>query len=266
MGIVTSAFASLIVFVPLPFILPLLDLSWPTQEIIIIALLTGVIIQINQTLYFQALSHSEAGIIAAYWNMTPIMVTLLSFFIFGHILLLPHYIGIAVLVTSSVFMCLLDSNIKGKWHSFNLILIGTILQAVALILMEKIFRESEYLSGFFLITFGFVIAGFAPLIIPKARITLKKNFHTLISLKYFFLAIEICNLIAYACIELAVSLKNAPLVSAIDSATPGFTFVVSLVLLFASKRFKNPHTRKFYWLKLGNVGVMVTGVWLLSIE
>src|SRR3989344_5929656 len=115
LGMIVSAIASLIVFLPAPYLLPLIDSSNITLQLVGAAVIAGVIIQINQAIYFEALDHSDASIVTAYWNMIPAFVPLVSFFVFQEQLSVKSYVGIFILVFSSVIFCLLDSTYKSRW-------------------------------------------------------------------------------------------------------------------------------------------------------
>ena len=70
-GLTSSLATVVVILMAMPFVLPFIEWSLPPSKIILLALLAGGLIQASQFLYFQALSYSEAGIVAAYWNMIP---------------------------------------------------------------------------------------------------------------------------------------------------------------------------------------------------
>jgi drug/metabolite transporter (DMT)-like permease len=108
MGVVTSAAASAIAFIGLPFILFYVDFSTFSLQLFLAAIIAGLFIQVSQGFYFTALSYSEAGIVAGYWNMIPALLPVASFIIFGQILSLNQYIGIVILIIASTALCLID--------------------------------------------------------------------------------------------------------------------------------------------------------------
>src|SRR3989338_7051364 len=105
-GVITSALASLVVLIPLPFILPFVGWQWPTYSILLLAISAGALIQVSQLLYFNALANTNAGIVAAYWNIIPAILPILSYFIFGRIFTPNQYIGIVILIFSSNLIAL----------------------------------------------------------------------------------------------------------------------------------------------------------------
>lgn len=141
MGMITSAIASTIALMPLPYVMPFLNWELPSITIVAIALFTGALIQTSQAFYFQALSYSEAGIVASYWNMVPAIVPLLSFIFFRERLSLSEYAAIYTLICVSVLFCLIDSNLEARWKSFYLMLISAFMQAVMFLLQDIIFPQ-----------------------------------------------------------------------------------------------------------------------------
>lgn len=141
MGAVTSALASIVVFVPLPFILPFVSWEIPKLEIILLSLGAGMLIQISQAFYFQALAYSESGVVAAYWNMTPALLPLATFIATGSILSTTKYAGILILITASVGMCLVDTNLETRWRSFFLMLTASFLQVIFFLIEDHIYQQ-----------------------------------------------------------------------------------------------------------------------------
>src|SRR5687768_7864430 len=84
MGMITSALTSTVIILFVPFIFPYFSDSALSPPIyyILLAILAGMFIQISQFFYFQSLAFSEAGIVAAYWNLTPALLPVISFLIF----------------------------------------------------------------------------------------------------------------------------------------------------------------------------------------
>lgn len=261
---VTSAVSAFMVFIIAPFFLPFAHWHLPPTSIILIALVTGCLIQLNQTMYFYALSHSEAGIVAAYWNITPALVALSNFLFFGELLTAAQYLAIVVLITASVFICLCDSNLHGRWNSLGFALIGTTVYTMELLLMKVVFSAVDFSLGFILISCGLVLAGLSPLLLRTKRRQIKNNLFKIRPIFRLFLLIEGMNLLGYCAIELAVMLGSPSLVSAIETTTPGFVFVLSMVLASMSSVYGNPHTRHRLVVKFGSVAAMTLGVWLLA--
>src|SRR3989338_6313482 len=236
MGVITSSLSSILVFLLLPVILPFVDVSLPEPYILFLAFGVGALIQISQAFYFKALSYTEAGIIAACWNMTPALLPIFSFIFFREILQLPQYVGIAVLIVTSVGMCVIDI----------------------------IFQHADFFVGFYAITFGLIITGSLPLLLPHVRKTFTKNAHRIKPAIIIFLTIEALNLCALATSQKAIDLGNPSLVAAVETSVPAYTFLMSLIFLDLSSKLGDTDTLKNLPLKFGLVGLIVIGVLLVS--
>lgn len=264
MGMVTSALASTIALLPLPYIMPFLDWQMPSLEIILLALLTGALIQFSQAFYFQALSYSEAGIVASYWNMVPALVPVLSFVFLRERLSLPEYIAIYVLITASVLFCLIDSSLETRWKSFGLMCISALMQAAMFLLQDFIFANTDYYLGFTLITIGLIFAGVLPLVRKSVREVFYKNRSTLVLTAKLFVAIEIVNLLALAFSQKAVDLGIPSFVAAVESTIPAYTFMLMLLLAKFAPKYGDERSHHNIVKKFGLVAVMTIAVGALA--
>jgi drug/metabolite transporter (DMT)-like permease len=266
MGVVTGALSSAVIILgPLPFIIPFTSWVWPPLNIILIALIAGVLIQISQALYFQSLSYSEAGIIGAYWNMIPAMVPILSFIFLREVLTPSAYIGISILIFASTYILLLDSNREFRTKSLVLMIFACLMQAISYLLLDHSYSEASYAIIFYLMTIGLISAGILPLILKSVRTTFQKNLPQLLPAAKFFIAVELANIIALACAQKAVDLGNPSLVAAIETTIPAFIIIISIFLLgLTAEKFGDTRTRFKIQYKLAAVTVMVVGVFLIS--
>lgn len=265
MGVVTSALATTVVVVVLPFAWPYLMGPHHIQiKFFLLALSVGFLIQISQLFYFKALAFSEAGIVAAYWNFTPALLPIVSFILIKDILTLNEYVGISLLVISSVAFCFIDGNLEYRWMTLLLMIIASAFQVSALLLEGVLFDKIPYLPGFFLISLGIILAGTTPLIFSKVRRLFIDNIKRIYSSVYILFGIEILNLCALATSQKAISLGNPSLVAAVETSVPAYTFVFSIILLRIAPKFGDPEAlQKFGW-KMLLVTIMILGVWLIS--
>ncbi len=263
-GVITSSIASIIVFQLIPFVAPFADMTMPTISIVFMAIFAGVLIQTSQALYFKALSFSEAGIVAAYWNLIPALLPIVSYFALGTIFSGKEILGIIILVSSSVALCLLDVNFETRWKSFFLMAAASSLQVAAYIFEDIIFSKSAFFPAFFLITFGLIITGMVPLFFKKIRYSIHKNAKKLTPLIKFFVVIEICNLIALFFAQKGIANGDAALVAAIETTMPAHAFLLSVLLIFAFPLISNKDVLHKLPQKLIIVGVMILGVYFVS--
>lgn len=264
MGVITSSLASLVVIIALPVAAPIMVWQRPSWLAIALGLAAGTLIQLGQIFYFQALKYSEAGIVAAYWNMLPIILPPASYFLLGQSLGLPHYIGIAILVVVSAAFCLLESQFNGQIRSFYLMVIACLLQTTFFLANKALFDHCSFFIGFLLVTFGIIVSGSLPLLFPQIRKAFASNMARLKPAIPMLIGIEVINLVAYFFSQRAISLGEPSLVAAVESSIPAYTFVLSAALFALAPRLGDSRAKERLWLKLLLVGAMAVGVGLVS--
>lgn len=264
-GVLTGAISSLLIIYPIALLVsPFFAWEFPTATVLLTALLAGFLLQASYYFYFLALSHSEAGIIAAYWNMVPAILPMVTFFIIGNSLGFLNYLGIFLLIIFSTIMCLVDSNSRGRWRSFFLMLLACCGQVFSYLLQAFLYNKTSFLLGFFWVTTGLIIAGLLPLFIRKIRNTFAKNLTRIRSKMHIILLIEVANLLALISIQRSLSLSRPSLVSAITTTLPGFTFLISIILIFVNSKFADLRAKQRFTVKLATVFGMVAGVILVG--
>jgi len=264
MGAVTSAVASIVAFIPLPFLLLSFDWAIPDFSIILLALAAGALIQISQVFYFQSLKYSESGIVAAYWNMVPAMLPFASFFVMGTVFPTGKYFGMAVLIAASIGMCLVDSNLEARWKSFFLMFFASSLQVILFLIEDHIFATIPFFTGFYLITVGLILTGVVPLASPPIFTLFRKNFSILRRAATIFVGVEIINLCALFTSQKAIDLGEPSLVAAVESTIPAYTFFFSTCLLILLPAYGDPLAKKNIKAKMILVCAMMVGVYLVA--
>jgi len=222
-----------------------------------------VLIQASQALYFQSLARSEAGIVAAYWNLVPAILPAVAFVVLGRVFGVVQYAGILVILVASVTMCLLDGHLRTRWQSFLLMLGAAVLQVVALLSLDRIYDSLPYFEVFLLTVGGIVACGCAPLVFRRARIVFRRNAGRLLSCWRLLVGIEVINLCALAASHKALQLGYPSLVEAVESTIPAFCFGLSVTLCRLAPRFGDTESLQQIGWKLACVACMVLGVSLL---
>lgn len=263
MGVVTSSLASVIVYFMIPFVLPGIDWQSVQYHWLALAFFVGILIQLSQFFYFTALSYSEAGIVAAYWNFVPAFLPIVGYLVFKDILTTKEYIGILVLITASTSMCLLDFHHKTRSKTLVLMLAGSFFQVVAYTLMTPIYQHVDFYLAYLVIISGLIFCGALPLLVSRIRKSIFLTFKSKGKTTIFFLIIELANLAALGCAQMAIKLGDASLVAAVETTIPAFVFMLSILWI---RRMKVSSEALFnnFALKMAIVGVMVLGVWLVS--
>lgn len=263
-GIVTGGLTML---VALPFLsigLAFTPVAPMSASTIALCVFCGVVFMVSNLLYFQALAITESGIVAAYWNFIPLFLPVVSFLLLGEVLSGAQYAGAAILVASSVAFCLLDGNLESRWSSFWMMFAGALLQVIYFLVQKQVFAQNPVYQSFLVITLSMAISGMTPLMARRFRKVLRGNWPRIRPALKFLLVIEIANLVAIGTSQYAVSYGTPSLVSAVEASIPAYTFVLSLVLYAATRKYGEEEARQGLPAKLLLVAAMVFGVWLVS--
>lgn len=263
-GIFTSALAMLVVFPLLAIGLFIRGFSAMSTEMVALCGLSGVVFMSSQILYFKALESTESGIVAAYWNIIPLILPVLSYLLWGEVLSKTTYAGIGILIVSSVLFCLLDDNHGARWSSIGWMFLAAWMQVFYFILQKHIFDHCEVYQGFLVITLAMAITGITPILFDAQRRVIRSNMVRIWPVFWLILLIEVANLIAIATSQFAVNLAAPSLVSAVEASTPAYTFVISLSLYHLTKRYGEANAKRALAPKIFLVSIMVLGVWLVS--
>lgn len=263
-GIITSALTML---TALPFLtigLFFAGVAPMSAEVVGLCILSGFVFMASQFLYFKALAITESGIVAAYWNMIPLFLPVVSFVLLGERLAGTTYVGIAVLILASVAFCLLDGNLKSRWVSFWMMFAGAWLQVAYFLIQKQVFAVCPVYQAFLIISLSMAMAGLSPLLLPRCRQVFYGNWPRIRPVLRFLFAIEVANLIAVGASQYAVSYGTPSLVSAVEASIPAYTFVLSLVLYAVTRKYGEEEARCRLPAKFLLVISMVFGVWLVS--
>jgi uncharacterized membrane protein len=268
LGVVTSSGISAGIFLLLPLLnIPIFIPHW---DLLALCLATGAIIQLSQYFYFRALDGSDSGTVSAYWNLTPIFLLIISYWLFGYFITVNNYIGIALLIIASIGLCSIDT-FSSRWHTLYLMSIASGLLTIVMTIEKYIFDRTDFFGAFLSITAGMILSGFACLVIPAVRSTLVRDLPNIKQALPIFIAIELLNLVALYTGQLAVKLGVPVLVSAIEASTPAYAFGLSLLIAIFQRRLDSPTERLRQRgtnyklpLKWGFFGLMIMGVWLLG--
>lgn len=263
MGVITSSLATAGIFlIALPvFLFGDYDLQLPALKFLLLAIFAGGLIQLGQAFYFNALEKTEAGIVAAYGNFTPTLLPVASYFLLGDVLEPWHYVSIGVLVIASICFCLIDISRKGNCDSIFLMLVACAIQVSAILIEKYVFKEGDFLVCFGFIIMGVILSGILPLFISSTvRNAFINNAPKLKPLAPVFIGIELANLIALYMSQKAIDLGSPTLSAAMETTVPGYTFLMTMLLLGLKHRFGDKEASYKIRTKLLLVGIMTVGV------
>jgi drug/metabolite transporter (DMT)-like permease len=166
-----------------------------------------------------------------------------------------------VLVIASLCFCLIDISRNGKWDSIFLMLMASTLQVSAILIEKYVFEHGTFFIGFTFIILGVVLSGVLPLLlVPSVRRAFSINVPKLKPLAPLFLCIEMANLVALYMSQRAVDLGSPSLAAAMETTVPGYTFLLTILLLAFKHRYGNEEARYQLRTKLLLVGIMTAGV------
>lgn len=260
-GVITGSLATAVILIAFPFILPYVEWQIPEWHIVVLSLLAGGFIQLAQAFYFQALENTEAGIVAAYENFTPILLPLASYFLLGDELQPWHYVAIGVLVLSSLCFCLIDVSKNGKWDSVFLMILASLLQVAAILIEKYAFEHGDFTICFMFIITGVVLSGFLPILLSaQVRKIFIANAPKLKPFALLFVGLETANVVALYLSQKAVDLGSPALTAAMETTVPGYTFLLTILLLYFNNKYGDEDARYRLGTKLVLVGIMAAGV------
>jgi uncharacterized membrane protein len=260
LGVITSSGISVGIFLLFPILNATLVI--PHFNILLICLMTGAIIQLSQLFYFRALDCSDSGTVAAYWNLTPIFLPIISYWLFGYLITWNSYIGILLLVITSVGLCSIDK-FTSRWDTLYLMSIAAGLQTVVVLFEKYIFEHTDFSGAFLAINAGVIISGLSALMFKEVRTTLIKDLPKIKTSLPVFIVIELINWAALYTGQIAVKVGVPVLVSAIQASTPAFAFGISLLIAILRRRL-DIETSQNLTTKWSLVGLMIVGVWLIG--
>lgn len=263
-GTVTSSLTMLVAF---PFLACGLLVTGATPlpiDAVALCILAGFLFMGGQVLYFQALSYSESGIVAAYWNLLPLFLLVVSYLVLGERLTPAKYLGCGLLVVASVSFAVVDGNIEHRWRSFGLMAAGAWLQVGYFLILKHLFATCPVYPVFLVVTLAMIAAGLCPLAAPRCRQVFRGNWPRIRRAAWLLIGIEVANLIAVATSQYAISFGSPSLVASVEASIPAYTFLLSLVLYAVTRRYGEEEARHRLPAKLLLVAAMVFGVWLVS--
>ena len=228
-GPVASAFTMLISFPVLLcglFITGWVPLSFTA---VLLCMIAGLAFMASQLAYFYALSCSESGIVAAYWNLLPLFLLLVGYGFLGERFTAARYAGCMLLVVGSVSFCMVDGNLQHRVMSFWLMFTGAWLQVVYFLTLKHLFSTSPVYPSFLVVTLAMIIAGILPLVLRRRRRVFQSNWPEIFSVLPFLLVIEAANLTAVLTSQYAVSFGPPSLVASVEACIPAVTFLLSLL-------------------------------------
>lgn len=263
-------FSSLIgLFVaPIIFIVHWQTILLPIQEIIPLVS-SGTLFVLASFLYFKALEKDDASMVVPLFQMIPVFVVFLSFFILGETLSTRELFW-SIIITLGAFGISLDLNQSTfivKWSMLGFMFLSSILYSLDTVLFKAGATEvSIWVStgwqyvGFFLP--GIFVLLFFPTWRKEFVSLFKEKSVPILSLNVLN---EIINLFAKVCVNFASLLVPLTLVWVMNGFQPFFVFLFGILLtIFFPKISQEDIGYKTIIQKIICITIMVVGVYFLQ--
>jgi uncharacterized membrane protein len=220
--------------------------------------------------YFKALEFEDTSIVAARFQLIPVVSIILGFFILGEILSLIQIFAAIIIIFSSIGISAnFDKNALFNLKTFFLMLLASFMIA----LNSVIFKLFSIDFGFFAIAFwqyvGFgIFAIFLLLFVKKYRIdfffVLKKSGKRIISINAFN---EIINVFAQIIFWSTFVLAPIGLIWLFNGFQPFFILIIGILLtIFFPKIIKENISRQMLFKKILFIFLLFVGGFLLTIS
>ena len=116
-------------------------------------------------------------------------------------------------------MLLSDHNLETRTSAFIFMVGASLLQAISYLIQDFVYENTQYVTGFTLLTCGIILVGVIPLIFTKVRSVLAIRSGLLNSSFKLFICIEIINLAALAFAQKSIQ-EGIPSAAAIKLLHP----------------------------------------------
>lgn len=234
----------------------------------VLAMLVGMISPLAFWFYSKALMVEEISRITPLFQFIPIFVVLLSVVFLNEILSAQKYLGIALIVLTSLLISYRKSENGGSLSAaFRLMVPFAVIIAVYTVLNKYLLGYMDPWSVFFWMMIGsfllvLVMMAFGKpreAFVQTAKDTGTKTFFVTVACEGLYVAGTICAL-------LAMSTGYVSLVSTLAGLQNFFVFIFMLLLsLFVPNVLKEETTKSVVAIKSVAVALMFVGTWLLAL-
>lgn len=264
MGTITT---SLMLLVTLPFLMAA-EWYWQVPSMppaaFAACLVAGSLYMLGQVLYLKALTWSEAGIVAAYWNMLPLLLLMAGYFWLGETLSWAKYGGCLLIVTAAASFCLVDINRVDRGRSLLIMFVATCLQVGYFLIVDHLTLQYASVAVSVRVTLGIIGAGLTPLLFRSTRVPFFESWPRIRSSAGVLMTAEALNVAAMLANLWAVGCGSPAMVASVEASIPGFAFLLSLLLFRFTSRYGEEESKHRLPAKLLLVTGMCLGVWLVS--
>ena len=178
--------------------------------------------------YFQALKLNSPSLVVAFYNLTAVLVPILSYVFLKERLNQLAIIGFLLVLIPSIILSFSAINFEHKVKALKLMLTTIVLYSASLVTMKYVYQETDFLSGFGFYSLGHVVGVVSLMIFnSKARKVVSEARLLGLTIVGVLMSIEVISVLAEFFQNLSISSGSVSLVTALEGTQPIF------VLLFA---------------------------------
>ena len=198
-----------------------------------VLLLSGAMFTASVILYYRAVQYEEISRVAMLFQLAPVFVLILSYFVLGEKLTQNHFIGFLLLLSAGIIVSYKKIGAKLS-RAFYYMLASAVFAAVSFIAAKHIFNATGFWSAFLWLR----LSGFTSLFVllsPSTRSqfagTFKKMKNKAKGLLGFKMVIDFSSFI-FAGLAMVYAPAIALISALASSALPLFVFILTLVTSF----------------------------------
>jgi len=265
---------------PLPFVILLIlvdfvfmaviGLIFPISHVLpysayVIAI--GMFVVCSFWFFYHAMRQEEGSRVVSLTQTAPLMTAVLSALLLGEVLVARQYVGIVLLVASSIIVSHKKTE-SGRKMSAALKYAIVFALAVALydVATKYMLQYIDYWSFFFWSTLGMVLDVPLLLLVPSVRADFRRMLSMMDRKTLAACALnESLWFLGNVCLLVAISIGFVSLVSAVGALQPLFVLVIaSMLSVFTPKLLKEDIGRGHLLEKLSAALMIFVGIWLIS--
>lgn len=234
----------------------------------VLIILTGVLTVFGLATYFKALSTDEASKITILFQMTPVIVLVLSYFLLGDKISLQQFFGFLLILISTIGISVKKGFKEFRFSNiFFLILLTDFMWASAFVLFKFVIETNSFIKvisyeGLGMGVGGFILYRFFPSIRKAFEKTNKKVRRRVLC----FIAInEGIFLVSRLLTYLAISRGPVALVEVVGGTQVIFAIVYGFALAkIAPKIFQENISREGLYKKIVMAVLVLVGLWFIQ--
>ncbi|MDG6221759.1 MAG: EamA family transporter [Candidatus Bathyarchaeota archaeon] len=232
------------------------------------AMFTGILPVIGFWFYSKALMVEEASRLAPLFQFIPLFVALMSVLFLGEILSTQQYVGIGLIILTSILISYKKSENEHSLSSaFKLMIPFSAIIAVYSVLNKVLLGYFDFWSVFFWMMIGSWVGVLFLLLFSKPRKAFFESVSHLGARTFITtLAGEGSYILGTIFLLISSSLGYISLVSAIAGLQQFFVFIYMVLLsLFMPTILKEDISRNVLALKIFAIALMFVGTWMVTV-